>query len=71
MRTITLLSTAAAVFTAVAAFAPGAEADRICRQVCEVGFCQIHCFENDHVYLDDQDKDFYVRHGRPDVLMDR
>ena len=71
MRTITLLSTAAAVFTAVAAFASGAKADRICRQVCEQGVCQSYCFENDHVYLDANDKDFYLRHGRPDAFMDR
>jgi hypothetical protein len=71
MRTITLLSTAVAVVTAVIAFAPNANADRICRQVCEAGSCQDRCFDSDHVYLDAQDKDFYLRHGRPDVLMDR
>jgi hypothetical protein len=71
MRTIALLSTAAAVLTAIPAFVPSANADRLCRQVCEAGFCQTHCFDSDHIYLDDQDKDFYLRHGRPDVFMDR
>jgi hypothetical protein len=71
MRTITRSSTVAAVLAAVAAFAPSANADRICRQVCDAGFCQTHCFDSDHVYLDNQDKDFYLRHGRPDVLLDR
>jgi hypothetical protein len=71
MRTITLLSTVAAVLSTVVAFAPSAKADRICRQACDQGFCQNECFESDHVYLDNRDKDFYLRHGRPDVLLDR
>jgi hypothetical protein len=68
MRTIMLLSATAAVFTTLAAFAPSANADRICRQACEAGFCQNLCFESDHVYLDNADKDFYLRHGRPDAF---
>jgi hypothetical protein len=71
MRMITRFSSAAAVFAAVAAFVPSAKADRICRQVCDQGFCQNECFDSDHIYLDNQDKDFYLRHGRPDVLLDR
>jgi hypothetical protein len=71
MRTITLLTTAGAVFAAAAAFAPSAKADRICRQVCDQGFCQNQCFDSDHVYLDSRDKDFYLRHGRLDVLLAR
>jgi hypothetical protein len=71
MKTITLLSTAAAVLTAVAAFAPAANAERICRQVCEQGFCQTQCVENDHIFLDNQDKDFYLRHGSPEDFTDR
>jgi hypothetical protein len=71
MRTIMLLPMAAAVLTALAALAPSAKADRICRQVCEAGLCKDACFDSDHVYLDSQDKNFYLRHGRPDVLLDR
>lgn len=71
MRTITLLPAVAAALFAVFSFAPSAKADRICRQVCDAGFCQNLCSDSDHVYLDNQDKDFYLRHGRPDVLMDR
>jgi hypothetical protein len=62
---------AAAVLTAVLASAPAAKADRVCLQVCEAGSCQARCFESDHVYLDSQDRDFYLRHGRPDLIMTR
>jgi hypothetical protein len=67
MRTIALMSAAATILGA-AAFAPDAKADRLCHQVCEAGFCQTYCSDSDHVYLDDRDKDFYLRHGRPDVF---
>ncbi len=72
MRTITIMASAAGALTAAFAFAPKANAERICREVCEAGFCQTYCFdENDHIFLDNRDKDFYLRHGRPDVLLDR
>lgn len=60
MRTITLIGTAAAALTAAMAFAVPAHADRVCRQVCDGGFCQTRCFErNDRVYLYDRDRDYY------------
>jgi hypothetical protein len=62
-----LLLTAAAVLIAVVAFAPNAKADQVCVQVSG----QTQCFESSHVYLDPQDRDFYARHGRLDLVVDR
>jgi hypothetical protein len=69
MRAITIMATAASALAAASAFAPRANADRVCRQVCEAGFCQTVCVdENDHIFLDNSDKDFYIREGHPDAL---
>jgi len=72
MRTITIMATAAGALAAAFAFAPSSNAERICRQVCEAGFCQNNCTdENEHIFFDNRDKDFFIRHGEPDVLLDR
>jgi hypothetical protein len=72
MRTITIMTTAVAALAAAIAFASGANAERICRQACDqAGFCQSICVDDDHVFLDNADKDFYLRHGRPDAFIDR
>jgi hypothetical protein len=72
MRTVTIMTTAAVALAATFVFVPRANAERICRQVCdESGFCQSICVENDHVFLDSADKDFYVRHGQPDAFLGR
>jgi hypothetical protein len=72
MRTITIMATAAGALAAAFAFAPRANAERICRQVCDqAGFCQSICVEDDHVFLDNRDKDFYFRHGQPDAFLGR
>jgi hypothetical protein len=72
MRTITIITTAAAALAAALAFAPSADAERLCRQVCDqAGFCQSICVDDDHVFLDNADKDFYVRHGQPDAFLGR
>jgi hypothetical protein len=71
MRTISLLAATAAAFAAVAGFASSANADRVCSQTCEAGLCQPLCLDSDHVYLDNADKDFYLRHGRPDAFTGR
>ena len=69
MRMITLMGTAAAALTAATLFAAPASADRVCRQVCDGGFCRTHCFERgDRLYLYDRDRDdYYHRHHRPGV----
>ena len=70
MRAITIMTTAA--LAAASVFAPSANAERICRQVCDqAGFCQSICVDDDHVFLDNSDKDFYLRHGRPDAFLGR
>jgi hypothetical protein len=72
MRAIAITTTAAGALAAAFFFAPRADAERICRQVCDqAGFCQSVCVDNDHVFLDNDDKDFYLRHGRPDAFIDR
>jgi hypothetical protein len=69
MRAIMLMAAAAA---ALIVFAATANAERICRQVCEAGFCATRCFDSsDHIFLDNNDRNFYYQHGRPDVFMDR
>ena len=72
MRAITIMTTAAGALAAALFFAPSANAERICRQVCDqAGFCQSICVEDDHVFLDNADKDFYLRHGQPDAFLGR
>jgi hypothetical protein len=72
MRTISIMTTAAGALAAALLFAPGADAERLCRQVCDqAGFCQSICVDDDHVFLDNADKDFYLRHGRPDAFLGR
>ena len=71
MRAITIMTTAAGALAAALVFAPSANAERMCRQVCDQGFCQSICVEDDHVFLDNEDKDFYIRHGRPDAFLGR
>ena len=72
MRTITIMTTAAGALAAALVFAPSANAERLCRQVCDqAGFCQSICVDDDHVFLDNADKDFYVRHGQPDAFLGR
>jgi hypothetical protein len=61
------ISTVVAVLTAVLAFAPSAKADHVCIQVSG----QTQCFESSHVNLDAQDRDFFVRHGRQDLIVGR
>jgi hypothetical protein len=57
MRKITLMATAATALTAVMAFAAPANADRICREVCDEGFCRTRCFDNgDRIYRYDRDR---------------
>jgi hypothetical protein len=72
MRAITIVTTATGALAAVLVFAPRAHAERICRQVCDqAGFCQSICVDDDHVFLDNDDKDFYRRHGQPDAFLGR
>jgi hypothetical protein len=72
MHAITIMTTAAGVLAAALVFAPRANAERICRQACDqAGFCQSICVDDDHVFLDNADKDFYLRHGRPDAFLGR
>ena len=68
MRAMMIMATAAGVLAAALAFAPRANADRVCRQVCEAGFCQSICVdEKDRVFLDNGDKDIYIPHDQPDA----
>jgi hypothetical protein len=72
MRMITLMGTAAAALTAATLFAAPASADRVCRQVCDGGFCRTHCFDRgDRLYLYDRDRDrddvYWRHHHRPGV----
>jgi hypothetical protein len=46
MRSITLMGTAAVVLTATTLLAVPASAERICRQVCDEGFCRSRCVES-------------------------
>jgi hypothetical protein len=72
MRTIAILTTAAGALAAALVFASRAHAERICRQVCDqAGFCQSVCAEDDHIFLDNSDKDFFLRHGQPDAFLGR
>jgi hypothetical protein len=72
MRAITIMTTAAGALAAALAFAPSANAERLCRQACDqAGFCQSVCVEDDHVFMDNAEKDFYLRHGQPDAFLGR
>ncbi len=64
MRSITLMGTAAVVLSATTLLAVPASAERICRQVCDEGFCRSRCIERgDRLYID-RDRDYYYhRHG--------
>ena len=65
MRSITFMGTAAAVLTATTLLAVPANAERICRQVCDEGFCRSRCVErNDRLYMYDRDRDYYHHHHR-------
>jgi hypothetical protein len=72
MRAITIMATAAGALAIAVAFAPRANADRVCRQVCEAGFCQSICVdEKDRVFLDNSDKNIYIPHDQPDAPLGR
>jgi hypothetical protein len=72
MHTITIMQIGAGALAAAFVFAPTANAERICRQVCDdAGYCQSICVDDDHVFLDNSDKEFYLRHGRPDAFLGR
>jgi len=43
MRSITLMGTAAVVLSVTTLLAVPASAERICRQVCDEGFCRSRC----------------------------
>jgi hypothetical protein len=72
MRAITIMATAVGALAIAVAFAPRANADRVCRQVCEAGFCQSICVdEKDRVFLDNSDKNIYIPHDQPDAPLGR
>jgi hypothetical protein len=51
MRAIAIMTAAAGALAAALVFAPRANAERICRQVCDqAGFCQSVCVDDDHVF---------------------
>lgn len=45
MRKMAIMATAAGALTAASTFAPRANADRVCRQMCEAGFCKTVCVD--------------------------
>jgi hypothetical protein len=69
MRITTLIGTAAAALATATVFTAPAYADRVCRQVCDDGFCRTRCFERgDRLYLDNRDRDYdrdYYYHRGP------
>lgn len=68
MRSITLMGTAAAVLTATTLLAVPANAERICKQVCDNGFCRSRCVDRgDRLYMYDGDRDYYYHHRRPGI----
>jgi hypothetical protein len=69
MRMITLMGTAAAALTAATLLATPANADRVCRQTCDEGFCRSQCFDRgDRLYMYDRDRDDYYYHRhRPGI----
>ena len=63
MRSITLMGTAAVVLSTTTLLAVPASAERICKQVCDNGFCRSRCVErNDRLYMYDRDRDYYRHH---------
>ena len=65
MRSITLMGAAAAVLTVSTLLAVPASAERICRQVCDEGFCRSRCVErSDRLYMYDRARDYYYHHHR-------
>jgi hypothetical protein len=72
MRSMTLMGTAAVVLSAATLLAVPASAERICRQVCDEGFCRSRCFERgDRLYMYDQDRGLGFHEPRFDVDVDR
>ncbi len=67
MRLAALIGTIAAGVIAATMFAGPASADRVCRQVCDEGFCRSHCWERDSGYYYDRDRDYYRYHHRPGI----
>ncbi len=67
MRIITLIGTIAATLTAATILVGPANADQICRRVCDEGFCRTRCVERGDRYLYDRDSDYYYYHRRPGV----
>ena len=60
MRSITLMGAAAVVLSATTFLAVPASADRVCKQVCDNGFCRSRCVDRgDHLYMYDRDRDYY------------
>jgi hypothetical protein len=60
MRSITLMGAAAVVLSATTLMAVPASADRVCKQVCENGFCRSRCVDRgDRLYMYDRDRDYY------------
>jgi len=52
MRPITLMGTVAAVLSVTTLLTVPASAERICRQVCDEGFCRSRCIERgDRLYM--------------------
>ena len=67
MRSITLLGTAAVVLSTTTLLAVPASADRVCKKVCDEGFCRTTCVQrNDRLYMQDRDRGYY-HHRRPGV----
>jgi hypothetical protein len=60
MRSITLMGAAAVVLSATTLMAVPASADRVCKQVCDNGFCRSRCVDRgDRLYMYDRDRDYY------------
>jgi hypothetical protein len=67
MRSITLMGAAAVVLSATTLMAVPASADRVCKQVCDNGFCRSRCVDRgDRLYMYDGDRDYY-HHRRPGI----
>ena len=65
MRSITLMGTVAAALSITTLLTVPASAERICRQVCDEGFCRSRCVERgDRLYLYDRGRDYYYHHHR-------
>ena len=65
MRSMTLMGTAATLFTATMLLAAPVSADSVCKKVCSEGSCRTTCVQrNDRLYMRDRD---YYHHRRPGV----